>query len=97
MTPRKSVGWVKDSAGDEWEVLFWQVKNKLSAAQFLIRADLSVGRKIFFSTEEEARAWLANPILPTLEEIKKELAKCEWHEPSKGLIQVWMDFWREEE
>jgi hypothetical protein len=94
MTPRQRIGRIFDRNGDEWEILFWKAKNKSSAAQFLVRTDLSVGRKIFFSSREDAISWRDNPINPTPEEIKFSLARCDWHEPSKGLTQLWLNIRR---
>ncbi|MBU2028584.1 hypothetical protein KJ761_01685 [Patescibacteria group bacterium] len=92
MTSRKSIGWVKDESGEYWEVLFWLVENKSAAVQFHVRDDFSVGKKIFFPTKEEAQNWMAQPTRPTLDEIKVILRKCEWHKPSLGQTQVWLDF-----
>jgi hypothetical protein len=91
-TPRKRVGRIYDENGDSWEVFYWKVKNKTSAAQFLVRENLSIARNIFFSSREEAIAWRNNPVLPTLAELKDVLRFCKWHEPSEGLTQVWLDF-----
>lgn len=94
VTPRRRVGNVFDRNGDNWDIYYWQIKDKLSAAQFLVRKGLGVGRMIFFSTREEAFAWRDNPVNPTLEEIIVELEKCQWHKPSKGVIQLWLDIRR---
>lgn len=90
MTPRVLVGWMP---GD-WEVLYWQVKNKSAAVQVHVREDWTLGKKIFFSSAEEAFSWLDHPIEPNLDEIKEALEKCKWHEPSRGRIQVWLNFRR---
>jgi hypothetical protein len=94
MTPRKHFGWIFDNNGVVWEVLYWEVEGKNAAAQFHISENLSVGRKVFWPTREEAIDWHDNPVGPTIEEIKMALARCTWHEPSRGLIQVWIDIKR---
>jgi len=95
ITPRKIIGVITDEAGQEWEVLSWLVRGKSSAAQFHVRANFTVGRNIFFSSERDAKSWMKKPMHPTLGEIKEALAEiCKWHEPSRGLIQVWVDFKR---
>jgi hypothetical protein len=92
MTPREKIGVIQDAIGLDWEILFWAVEGKSAAAQVLIRENLSVGMKIFFPTEKEARKWITKPTKPTLRQIKAALRKCKWHEPSRGLIQIWVNF-----
>jgi len=89
-TPRRCVGHIRD----DWGVFFWMVENKSAAAQFHVQDGFFIGKNIFFPTESEAEKWIMDPINPTLDEIKSELRKCQWHKPSRGLIQVWVDFKR---
>jgi len=92
MTLKKSLGYVKDDAGIFWEILSWEIIGKSAAVQVHVRLDFSVGYKVFFPTEEKAADWIRNPVSPTLQEIRDALDKCQWHEPSKGRIQLWLNF-----